>query len=378
LSQFAHIDVLSVEQSNECNIENCVKIEISSCSGRSINAILNNFFFLFFPPVLVKFINFFKVFSIGVLGKKDIFFSKKAKELIKYNKYDFIFIRYIEALVVFGIKPSTNIIIDIDDLPEQVFLTNLNIEESNDLSLKNIYHKLYYYFAAKTSRHYTKKIVKNVFAVFFPNERQCSLFNNSFYLPNIPYPLNTLKTKQKAVYQILFVGLISHKPNYTGIEYFLNCIFPVILEQLPDVNFRIIGKIPEKIKNRWLIQYKNISILGFVNNLEDEYNNSSVVVIPVYHGSGTNIKVLEAMSYGKACVISSFAGKGFEKLLINEENILIAENDTDFADKTVRFLKDSELRKNIGTAAKKSINEQYSFENFYEIMKKTIILPETS
>jgi glycosyltransferase involved in cell wall biosynthesis len=102
------------------------------------------------------------------------------------------------------------------------------------------------------------------------------------------------------------------------------------------------------------------------------YLDSSVVVVPVYNGSGTNIKVIEAMSRGKACVISSFAGKGYEDILVNGKNIFIAESNVDFAEKIVKLLLDDDLRAHIGESARESVDQRYSFENFSEIIIKSI------
>jgi len=373
LSQFAYIDVLSIEQDLEFNINNCTMIKIESYSNNNnIYITINSLFKLFFPPLFFKIINFFLVFTKSVLGQKDLYLSKIAKRLIKEKKYDFIFVRYIESLLVFGIKPAKNVIIDLDDLPQQVFLSNIEMCK-NDYLLKKIYYKLFFSIAVKTSKYYTGKIVKKVFAVYLPNEKQCSLFNNSFYLPNIYYPFNLTESSQVSESQILFVGFMNYKPNFVGVEYFLDNIYPSILNKIPYIKFKIIGKIKEELKKKWLLRYKNIYVTGFVDNLEKEYKKSSVVVIPVYHGSGTNIKVIEAMNYEKACVISSFAAKGFENLLKNEENILIADNDNDFIKMIIKLLEDKEYRKTIEKAAKKAVDKQYSFENFSEIIKKTII-----
>jgi glycosyltransferase involved in cell wall biosynthesis len=325
------------------------------------------------PPILVKAFNFFRVLTKGVLGYKNSYLSNIVRQLQKTKKYDFIFVRYIESLMIFGIKPAQNVIIDLDDLPEQVKQSKMELNViKDDNCLKKIIYKLYYLMGIKTSRYYTRKIAENVYAVYLSNEQQCSLFKNSVYLPNIPYPFNSTEAIKKSRYQIVFVGRLTYKPNYLGVECFLNNVYPLILKKIPEVNFKIIGKISEEIKKNWLLQYKNISVPGFVSDLKKEYDNASVVVVPIYHGGGTNIKVLEAMSQGKACVISSFAGRGFDNLLENGENILIAEDYNDFAEKTIKLLEDRKHRKKIGKSAKNAVDKQYSFEYFSEMLLKTI------
>jgi hypothetical protein len=86
-------------------------------------------------------------------------------------------------------------------------------------------------------------------------------------LPNIPYINNTTEQKENLDKQIIFVGNIEYIPNYSGLEHFLNNIFPKIIKEIPDIRFNIIGAISAERKSEWLSKYNNISIKGFINDL---------------------------------------------------------------------------------------------------------------
>lgn len=368
-SKIAHVDVLTLEQDKESNIENCAKIDIKECINRNKQKkILLHFCLLVIPPILIEIIKIFKKFTTGIIGNKKYWLAKIVRKQQKIKKYDLIFVRGINNLLVFGIKPSKIVIIDIDDLPEQTYQSKLFFKIENN-SIKSIFYKLYYSMCAKICRYYTKKIVKNVSIVYLPNESQCSLFENAVYLPNIPYKFAAKNDiMEHSEYQIMFVGVIEYKPNYMGIEYFLENIYPSIIDRIPQVNFNIIGRISEERKEEWLLRYKNISLLGVIDDLKKEYEKNSVIVVPIYNGAGTNIKVLEAMSMEKACVTSTFAGKGFEKILENGKNIIMADSAENFAEKIIELLKDKDYRDSIAKSAKEAVDKQYSFECFSEII----------
>ena len=368
-SKFAFVDVYTTDQDADCNIDNCSKIEYNIIRTKSIFLqILKIIFLLFIPPVITKLIHLFTMFSIKSIGTKDAVLSKEVRNILKNKKYDYIFVRYLTDLIKFGIAPKKNVILDIDDLPEEKYMNNFKYDS------KSFLNKIYFYVCSKTCRFYTKLIVKKVLVAYLPNKNQCELFKNAVYLPNIPYQQDVLDNNiiNKSEFQIMFVGLIDYSPNWNGLLYFLKNIYPNIIQNIPDINFNIIGKISENRKEYLLKNFKNISLAGFAADLNHEYQNNLVVVVPIYQGAGTNIKVVEAMSLGKACVITSNSGRGYDKLLIDGKNILIAKNDIDFAEKTIKLLQDNDYRKSIEIFAKKSINEQYSFNFILNTIKYSI------
>jgi glycosyltransferase involved in cell wall biosynthesis len=77
---------------------------------------------------------------------------------------------------------------------------------------------------------------------------------------------------------------------------------------------------------------------------KSEYRKYKIVVVPIYYGSGTNIKVLEAMSMKRASVITDFVARGFKKDLIDNQYILIAKENQDFANKVIQLLFDNRFK----------------------------------
>jgi glycosyltransferase involved in cell wall biosynthesis len=385
LAKIALVDVLSLEQDIESNIDNCSLLKINNIRIKEKKNSKVNLFELLLPAIVYKMFDAFFLWikiliTNKVLSDQSKYLKTIVKDLQKKNYYDYIVVRYIDNFLLFGLKATKKIIIDVDDLPEQFYSSESKLIKINNI--KSIYRKLFLNFCLKRARYCTKKIVKRVKFVYLPNKEQCSLFNNAFYLPNIPYPFNDNKIlyvqkikNNSNRYNIMFVGVLLFWPsNYLGVKHFLENIYPKIINEIPNVNFNIIGIISDETKIEWEKKYKNIKIHGLVDDLCIEYINNDLVVVPVYQGAGTNIKVLEAMYMGKPCVISPYAGRGFDDLLVDGENILIANDDNEFVNKIIWLLKNRELANNLGKIAKKAVDKKYSFDNFLKIIKDTIYL----
>ena len=69
--------------------------------------------------------------------------------------------------------------------------------------------------------------------------------------------------------------------------------------------------------------------------------------MPIYSGAGTNIKVLEALQMGRACVVSREGTRGFTSTLQSGRDYYIASNDQEFADSVIRLLLNDDLCKEI-------------------------------
>lgn len=307
-----------------------------------------------------KLVNLLNSFSPYSVYAKNSFATKMTNNLIQFNHYDYIVVRYIHNAYSCGLAYNKDIIVDVDDLPEQTLLSYLNSINASNLK------RLQYNFYAKRAKYHTNAFLKKIKHSFFPNEEQCQGLNAS-YLPNIPYPTQNLAKQNPFEFKkdiVLFIGLMSHTPNFLGVDSFISNIWPIVTKSNPNAIFRIIGKglTDEQIEKWELVE--GVQVVGFVENLQEEYNRSKVVVVPIYHGAGTNIKVLEAMYMRKTCVISSIALRGLSSYLIDNQNILIAKDNIDFASKITKSIINDTLNQSIANQAYETIEKYFSLTTF--------------
>jgi glycosyltransferase involved in cell wall biosynthesis len=68
-----------------------------------------------------------------------------------------------------------------------------------------------------------------------------------------------------------------------------------------------------------------------VDDLAEIYRQARLVVVPLLAGGGTNIKVLEALTYGRPCLVTQFVANAFVGHLAAGKEILVAGDAAEFA-----------------------------------------------
>lgn len=159
---------------------------------------------------------------------------------------------------------------------------------------------------------------------------------------------------------LVFVGQMSWFPNRDGIEYFARDILPRLAHRSAlqiDVVGRHDGRLTAEANPR-------LRFHGFVDDLKSLVHDATIFIVPLRVGSGTRLKVLEAMALGKAIVSTS---KGVEGIgLTAGENVLLADTADEFAAAVERLLDDPELRRRLGQAARRAAVQQFDWDKVGE------------
>ena len=295
------------------------------------------------------------------------------EKAIHTKKYDFVFFRYIFSYMKCGAPQLNNMIMDIDDLPWQN--SECIAQNKNNSILKRTYHS----YRAFWVKYFCKQLWPKFKTIYFSNPKDM-IGNNTSYLPNIPF-INSdeeLNITQNVVSEsnpiVLFVGNLSHVPNYDGLNHFINHIWPQVTKVCPSTILRIVGRgLPKKLHERWS-NIKNIELIGFVKSLNLVYQTASLVVSPIYAGAGTNIKVLEALAYGKVCVLSTFSYRGFETNFHNHQDLIVCIDDSYFAYSIIDVLQNSSKYKKMEQSGKKKVKQFYSEKRLKATFIKDLIM----
>ncbi|VYT78604.1 glycosyltransferase [Clostridium tertium] len=157
--------------------------------------------------------------------------------------------------------------------------------------------------------------------------------------------------KEKAV---IFYGTFSWFPNEDGLRYFINEIIEHVDK---DIKVYIAGRnIP-----KWAYKVKkdNLIILGEVESMKDTVANKALTIVPLRIGGGTRIKILEAMSWGKAVLSTRIGAEGICKE--GEDGfIIIEDNPIKFAEKINYYLNNDEKLSEFESKSLEFIEKNYS------------------
>lgn len=122
----------------------------------------------------------------------------------------------------------------------------------------------------------------------------------------------------------LFVGT-DMPSNLDGVTWFLEEIWPLVIHTHPHATLHICGTICRKIEN----PPAGVILCGVVADLAEQYEQASVVVIPLRSGSGVKIKLTEAVGFMRCCVSTTCGMEGLPAK--GESGILVADLARDFS-----------------------------------------------
>ena len=154
---------------------------------------------------------------------------------------------------------------------------------------------------------------------------------------------------------LIFAGPFKYHANYEAMKWFVGEVFPLILEQVPDAHLIITGD----HLNLPLPSTKNITLAGYVDDVKSLTASCTVGIAPLLSGGGTRLKILEAMALGTPVVATSKGAEGLDAQA--GEHLLIADSAGDFAESTVRLLKEAGLRQKLAENAKKLVRGRYDW-----------------
>ena len=349
LTHAGHVDVVSFADETVSNIErvDVIYSEVAERLDMSVGA-FKKIIRLLFPTDTN---DFYPVHH----GKEKII-----DEIITTRKYDIIVIRYIHFACECGLlKYADRLVIDIDDDPKQVLQMSFPNEEG---ILKRIYHRLYANAIDKISR----KIIEKVRCAFFstPNMN----YHNAHFLPNISNPHLLPPPNFSGNPIILMVGWFGYSPNIEGLRHFITNVYPKIRSIAPNAEFNVVGKMADERLRDLCVNTDGVNVLGFVENLEEEYKKAQCVVVPIYSGTGTSVKMVEAMSLGRAVVATLCGARGLNPAFIPNNDYYLAETDNDFAQKVSRLITHSVENLNMANNAYNKIGHYYSEEMFNDVV----------
>lgn len=166
-------------------------------------------------------------------------------------------------------------------------------------------------------------------------------------------------TRQDQPEYILFCGSLWSIPNAEGLYWFCKKIWPIIIEQLPALKLLVVGsgELPEKYAE--IMSMKSIDFTGPVADVKSFYNKAAIAIVPLLTGSGTRLKVLEAMGLGVPVVSTSIGAEGIA--CQHGDNILIADTENEFAERIIFLFKNKDQRLKIGDNALKFVEENYDW-----------------
>lgn len=150
-------------------------------------------------------------------------------------------------------------------------------------------------------------------------------------------------------YDLLFSGKMDYRPNVDAMLWFGREIWPKIRAARPETTWAIVGQKPHRRLER-LRGLPGVTVTGRVEDVRPYLAGATVYVMPFRMGSGTRLKLIEAMAVGAPLVSTRLGAEGFP--VEDGRELLLAEEAEPFARAVLRLLEDEDLRARLSAAGR--------------------------
>jgi glycosyltransferase involved in cell wall biosynthesis len=156
---------------------------------------------------------------------------------------------------------------------------------------------------------------------------------------------------------LLYTGSVAYAPNAEAVEFMRCAVLPLIASQLPQARLLVTGAPPERDDRRTM--GGRIRFTGVLPDISEALLAARLFVCPLFSGTGTRIKLIEAMAHGLPIVTTS---KGAEGLAVRDGvHLVVADSAREFALATGMLLDNPRLCLKLGANARQLVAERYTW-----------------
>jgi glycosyltransferase involved in cell wall biosynthesis len=285
-------------------------------------------------------------------------YESKLIELLQNNRYDVIQLEglYLSPYVE-TIRKYSNALIAMRAHNVEYKIWERNAE--NAIGLKKVYLNI---LTAQLKKYEIERI--NQYDVLMPVTQQdadiflshhCKIpihvcpapFSSEIY----SYPVNRYKYSS-----LFFIGSLDWLPNINGLLWFIKEVWKPLQQKFPELEFHVAGRnMPEEIKK---LKENNLIIHGEVEDAYQYMSEYSVMIVPLFAGSGIRVKIVEAMALGKAIISTAIGAEGIS--YTDGKNMMIANTVSEFCEKIAVCIANREVCMKLGAEARKFAEENFS------------------
>lgn len=161
---------------------------------------------------------------------------------------------------------------------------------------------------------------------------------------------------KKRVPDLFHIGALDWLPNQEGLIWFFDKVWPAIHAKYPNLKFYLAGRnASEEIK---ALKAPNLVFLGEVESAIEFMHAHSIMLVPLFSGSGMRIKIIEAMALGKAVISTALGLEG--NPASHDKEVLIANDTEGFLNQIDYLMTHPQKIAELGKAAEKFVNIHFN------------------
>lgn len=248
----------------------------------------------------------------------------------------------------------------------KISLRNHNVEwkiwQGMSKNETNFLKKNYYKLLARRIKKMEYKALKNIDLLVPITEKDKEELpfissENTFVSQTGIIPERLKEVSNQGAISFFYLGSLDWLPNQEGLLWFLENVWTELKQDFPNFNFTIAGRnasdgFVKKIK-KYPVYFK-----GEVSSATDFIDQNSVMIVPLFAGSGMRIKIIEAMARSKCVVTTTIGAEGID--VKNMENIVIANDADEMIEAMEWLIEEPERVRRISENAYRLIAKKYN------------------
>jgi len=174
--------------------------------------------------------------------------------------------------------------------------------------------------------------------------------------------------RQPGSKNIVTLGTLHYPPNADGIRWFMNEVFPLVRQRIPEASLTIIGKNPPRDFLEAARQNPGaIEVTGYVTELPPYFEKSALMVVPVRAGGGMRVRILEAFAYAMPVVTTTVGLEGIEARC--DEDVVVADTPSDFAARVCELLENESQQAGLARNGRRLAETRYDWQVVLSAMR---------
>lgn len=172
---------------------------------------------------------------------------------------------------------------------------------------------------------------------------------------------------------ILFIGGFEHDPNVDAAVLLVRSIMPKVWQRVGDVPVTIAGSKPtDEVR---ALAGPRVEVTGWVEDLQPLIDGARMLVAPLRYGAGMKGKVTQSLGAGLPVVTTPTGAEGLSAR--DGEDMLIAEDVDELAERIVRLLEDDALWARLSAAGQEVVRRAASVDVMREQMSELLATAQT-
>jgi glycosyltransferase involved in cell wall biosynthesis len=176
-------------------------------------------------------------------------------------------------------------------------------------------------------------------------------------------------TAPRDVDLLVMTGNFGAFQNQQGARWLVETIWPQVRLARPTAHLLLVGHIPGGFR-RVIEQYPGVGCTGTVPAVAPYLRQATVGVVPLLHGSGMRIKILEALACELPLVSTTLGAEGIT--LTPGQDALLADAPADIAAAILRLLANGDERQRLAANGLALLRREYSLELNTERLQRIV------